>query len=51
MQDEMRVKEVEVFLGIVSEYDQEIPQSQTVDKPIAPRRRDTQPSRDTMKTN
>ena len=51
MQDEMRVKEMEVLLGIVSEYDQEIPQSQTVDKPIAPRRRATQPSRDTMKTN
>ena len=45
MQDEMRVKEMEVLLGIVSEYDQEIPQSQTVDKPIAPRLRATQPSR------
>ena len=36
---------------IVSEYDQEIPQSQTVDNPVAPRRRAAQPSRDTRKTN
>ena len=36
---------------IVSEYDQEIPQSQTADKPMAPRGRATQPSRDTRKTN
>ena len=35
---------------IVSEYDQEIPQSQTADNPIAPRGRATQPSRDTRKT-
>ena len=34
-----------------SEYDQEIPQSQTADKPMAPRGRATQPSRDTRKTN
>ena len=27
-----------------SEYDQEIPQSQTVDKPVAPRERATQQS-------
>ena len=33
-----------------SEYDQEIPQSQTADKPIAPRGRATQQSRDTRKT-
>ena len=32
---------------IVSEYDQEIPQSQTADKPMAPRGRDTQQSPDT----
>ena len=32
---------------IVSEYDQEIPQSQTADKPMAPRGIATQPSRDT----
>ena len=36
---------------IVSEYDQEIPQSQTADNPVAPRGRATQPSRDTKKTN
>ena len=32
---------------IVSEYDQEIPQSQTADNPVAPRGRAPQPSRDT----
>ena len=36
---------------IVSEYDQEIPQSQTADNPVAPRGRAPQPSRDTRKTN
>ena len=36
---------------IVSEYDQEISQSQTADNPMAPRGRATQPSRDTRKTN
>ena len=36
---------------IVSEYNQEIPQSQTADKPMAPRGRATQQSRDTRKTN
>ena len=36
---------------IVSEYDQEIPQSQTADKPVAPRGRATQQSRDTSKRN
>ena len=35
---------------IVSEYDQEIPQSQTADNPVAPRGRAAQPSQDTMKT-
>ena len=39
------------YLKIVSEYDQEIPQSQTADKPMASRVRATQPSRDTRKTN
>ena len=34
-----------------SEYDQDIPQSQTADNPMAPRGRATQPSRDTRKTN
>ena len=38
-------------LKIVSEYDQEIPQSQTADKPVAPRGRAAQPSRDTRKIN
>ena len=35
---------------IVNEYDQEIPQSQTADNPVAPRCRAAQPSRDTRKT-
>ena len=35
----------------VSEYDKEIPQSQTADNPVAPRGRAAQPSRDTRKTN
>ena len=43
---------LKVFLSkIISEYDQEIPQSQTLDNPMAPRGRATQPSRDTRKTN
>ena len=36
---------------IVSEYDQEISQSQTADNPVASRGRAAQPSRDTRKTN
>ena len=36
---------------IVSEYNQEIPQSQTADKPMAPRGRARQQSRDPGKTN
>ena len=36
---------------IVNEYDQEIPQSQTADNPVALRGRAAQPSRDTRKTN
>ena len=39
-----------VAIKIVSEYDQEIPQSQTADNPVASRGRAAQPSRDTMKT-
>ena len=35
----------------VSEYDQEIPQSQTADKPTVPRGRATQQPQDTRKTN
>ena len=34
-----------------SEYDQEIPQSQTADKPMVPRGKATQQSRETKKTN
>ena len=34
-----------------SEYNQEIPQSQTADNPVAPRGRAAQPSQDTRKTN
>ena len=34
-----------------SEYDQEIPQSQTADNPAAPRGRAAQPPQDTRKTN
>ena len=44
-------KETTPITKIVSEYDQEVPQSQTADNPIAPRGRATQPSRDTRKTN
>ena len=36
---------------IVSEYDQEIPQSQTAEYPVAPREIAAQPSRDGRKTN
>ena len=36
---------------IVSEYDQEIPQSQTADNPVVSRGRAAQPSRHTRKTN
>ena len=41
-----------VFLcKIVREYDQEIPRSQTADKPIAQQGKATQPSQDTRRTN
>ena len=39
------------FKKIVSEYDQEIPHSQTADKPMAPLGKATQLSRGTRKTN
>ena len=39
------------YIKINSEYDKEIPQSQTADNPVAPRGRAPQPSRDTRKTN
>ena len=41
----------EAIRKIVSEYDQEIPQSQTADNPMTPRGRASQPSQDTRKTN
>ena len=40
-----------LFTKIVSEYNQEIPQPQTADNPVAPRGRAAQPSRDTRRTN
>ena len=39
------------FAIIVSEYDQEMPQSQTADKPVASLGRAKQQSRDSRKTN
>ena len=42
---------IQLVPKIVSKYDQEIPQSQTADNPVAPRGRAAQPSRDTRKTN
>ena len=41
----------QIFRKIVSEYDQEIPQSQTADNPVTPRGRAAQPLRDTRKAN
>ena len=38
-------------IQILSEYDLEIPQSQTADKPMTPWERVTQQSRETRKTN
>ena len=38
-------------IKIVSEYDQEIPQSQTPDNPMAPQGRAAQPLRGTRETN
>ena len=40
-----------LVVKIVSEYDQEIPQSQTADNPVVPRGRAAQPSQDTRKTS
>ena len=40
-----------LMIKIVNEYDQEIPQSQTADNPVASRGRAAQPSQDTRKTN
>ena len=45
---QVRLQELEVYpyitSKIVGEYDQEIPQSQTADNPVAPRGRAAQPS-------
>ena len=46
-----KIKIVKMIAKIVSEYDQEIPQSQTADNPVALRGRAAQPSQDTRKTN
>ena len=48
--DEMQFRFISAA-EIVSEYDQEIPQSQTADIPVTPRGRAAKPSRDTRKTN
>ena len=45
--DKNNIKMSMINIKIVSEYDQEIPQSQTADNPVAPRGRAAQPSRDT----
>ena len=42
---------IKSILKIVSQYDQEIPQSQTAYNPMAPRGRAAQPTRDTRLTN
>ena len=49
--EDKKAKNNGYYLEIVSEYDQEIPQSQTADNPAAPRGRAAQPSLDTRKTN
>ena len=41
---------IQIHPRIVSVYDQELQQSQTKDKPMTPRGRATQQSRDTRKT-
>ena len=46
-----RGKATEYFLDKNSEYDREMPQSQTEDKPVAPRGRATHQSRGLRKTN
>ena len=42
---------VQIDFALDSKYDQEIPQSQTADNPMALQGRATQQSRDTRKTN
>ena len=51
IKNSLSLKVLEPWGKIVSEYDQEIPQSQTAGNPMALRGRATQPSRDTRKTN
>ena len=51
MSDPAGNRSMHIYRIKVSEYDQEIPQSQTADNPVAPRGRATKPSRDTRKTN
>ena len=51
LRDSPKVTWLDVMWKIVSEYDQEIPQSQTADNPVALRGRAAQPSWDTKKTN
>ena len=46
----MKLDTADLKPKIVSEYDQEIPQSQTTDKPVASLGRAAQQSRDTLKT-
>ena len=50
IQPALFVQLLEAYI-IVSEYDQEIPHTQIADKPMAPRGRATQPSRETRRTN
>ena len=47
----LQLLQLVLSLKLVSEYDQEIPQSQTADNPVTQRGRAAQPSRDTRKTN
>ena len=44
------LQNISLLPKIVSEYDQEIPQSQTADNPVAPRGRAALPSQDTRKS-
>ena len=42
---------IPMAIKVLSVYDQEIPQSQTADNPVAPRGNTAQPSRETRMTN
>ena len=52
LSDKLKYRQMKKFIAlkIVCEYDQEIPQSQTADNPVASRGRAAQSSRDTRKT-